>query len=429
MTFALGPAHVAAARLRAPQRPAAPGPRHPVAERRAVRHVAQPVLRQRRAEQRAQPRRQLHGRARPRVRRAAGSCATRSVSRTTTGSTRTCTPGSAVSAANTLTISAYNNANQRTNYFNQTDLIKSFDTGGITHTFLAGVELGYQDSANQRLDGVFGTNTLANLPNVPAVGPVRDRHALRRQSERQQCEERRDRRTSRRLTSRTRSPSPTRSSSSRACATTASRSTSTTSAPSSPPIDLGPHRHRREPARRARSSRRTRGRRTTSATATRSCPRASSSASRRRPPTSRRRRRATTRSARASTSLRNLTLTAAIFRLDRDDVRAADPANPGFFVKTGQQRTNGVEIGLQGEVTRELARLRRLHLPRQPRAQALQLGHGRDGVHAHSRPATTSASRRRTRSRCGIASRCRRASAPGSASSTRTTTTRRSTTR
>ena len=40
-----------------------------------------------------------------------------------------------------------------------------------------------------------------------------------------------------------------------------------------------------------------------------------------------------------------------MFRLVRDDVRVADPQNPGLFVKTGQQRTEGVELGLQGEVT------------------------------------------------------------------------------
>jgi catecholate siderophore receptor len=39
-----------------------------------------------------------------------------------------------------------------------------------------------------------------------------------------------------------------------------------------------------------------------------------------------------------------------VFRLDRDDVRSADPQNPGFFVKTGQQRTEGAELGLQGEL-------------------------------------------------------------------------------
>jgi catecholate siderophore receptor len=50
--------------------------------------------------------------------------------------------------------------------------------------------------------------------------------------------------------------------------------------------------------------------------------------------------------------LPRLTLSTALFRLDRDDVRVNDPLRPGFFVKTGKQRTEGFEIGLQGEVTR-----------------------------------------------------------------------------
>jgi catecholate siderophore receptor len=48
-----------------------------------------------------------------------------------------------------------------------------------------------------------------------------------------------------------------------------------------------------------------------------------------------------------------LTLSTAAFRLDRKDVRVADPANPGTFVKSGRQRTDGIEIGLQGDVTRD----------------------------------------------------------------------------
>jgi catecholate siderophore receptor len=48
-----------------------------------------------------------------------------------------------------------------------------------------------------------------------------------------------------------------------------------------------------------------------------------------------------------------LTLSTALFRLDRKDVRVADPSNPGAFVKSGKQRVDGVEIGLQGEVTRD----------------------------------------------------------------------------
>jgi catecholate siderophore receptor len=49
--------------------------------------------------------------------------------------------------------------------------------------------------------------------------------------------------------------------------------------------------------------------------------------------------------------LPRLALSTALFRTDRDDVRVADPANPGFFVRSGQQRTEGAEVGLQGDVT------------------------------------------------------------------------------
>ena len=45
-----------------------------------------------------------------------------------------------------------------------------------------------------------------------------------------------------------------------------------------------------------------------------------------------------------------MTLTTAVFRLDRDDVRVAE-TRPGFFVKTGQTRTEGVELGFQGGIT------------------------------------------------------------------------------
>ena len=68
-------------------------------------------------------------------------------------------PGSAVDAAGNVTLSAYNNANQRTNIFNQTDVTMAFATGPLGHKVLAGVELGYQDSHNKRNTGFFGNST------------------------------------------------------------------------------------------------------------------------------------------------------------------------------------------------------------------------------------------------------------------------------
>jgi catecholate siderophore receptor len=46
--------------------------------------------------------------------------------------------------------------------------------------------------------------------------------------------------------------------------------------------------------------------------------------------------------------LPGLTLSTAVFRLDRNHVRNAD--GNGGFVQTGQQRTEGIELGLQGEL-------------------------------------------------------------------------------
>ena len=49
---------------------------------------------------------------------------------------------------------------------------------------------------------------------------------------------------------------------------------------------------------------------------------------------------------------RALSLTTAIFRLDRTNTRATDPNDPARIVQTGGQRTNGFEFGLQGSITR-----------------------------------------------------------------------------
>lgn len=50
---------------------------------------------------------------------------------------------------------------------------------------------------------------------------------------------------------------------------------------------------------------------------------------------------------------RNLALTSAVYRLDRTNTRAVDPNDPSRILQTGSQRTNGFEIGLNGNVTRD----------------------------------------------------------------------------
>jgi catecholate siderophore receptor len=46
-----------------------------------------------------------------------------------------------------------------------------------------------------------------------------------------------------------------------------------------------------------------------------------------------------------------LSLTAAAYRLDRTNTRATDPNDPTRIVQTGSQRTNGIELGANGQLT------------------------------------------------------------------------------
>jgi len=74
------------------------------------------------------------------------------------------TTTTAVSGAGNVSLSAYNNANQRTNTFNQTDLTTKINAGGFEHTLLVGLELGRQDSTNLRNTGFFGAATTILVP-------------------------------------------------------------------------------------------------------------------------------------------------------------------------------------------------------------------------------------------------------------------------
>ncbi len=49
---------------------------------------------------------------------------------------------------------------------------------------------------------------------------------------------------------------------------------------------------------------------------------------------------------------RYLSLTSALYRQDRNNTRSIDPNDPTRIVQTGGQRTNGFEVGIQGRVTR-----------------------------------------------------------------------------
>lgn len=64
-------------------------------------------------------------------------------------------PGAVNAAGTAVAISAYNQATDRQNLFNQTDIVFTTRTGRVGHTLLAGAELGRQHTANFRETGYF----------------------------------------------------------------------------------------------------------------------------------------------------------------------------------------------------------------------------------------------------------------------------------
>jgi catecholate siderophore receptor len=74
-------------------------------------------------------------------------------------------PRSVDSTGTLVTLSAYNNRNDRANVFNQTELTYRVVTGSVGHTLLAGLEVGRQVTRNRRNTGFFdGTETSVSAP-------------------------------------------------------------------------------------------------------------------------------------------------------------------------------------------------------------------------------------------------------------------------
>ena len=82
-------------------------------------------------------------------------------------------PGAVNAAGTSVALQAYNNATQRDNLFNQTDLMFTLNTGGIRHQFVAGVELGRQVTDNFRNTGYFlSVGPTATSISVPISNPT-----------------------------------------------------------------------------------------------------------------------------------------------------------------------------------------------------------------------------------------------------------------
>jgi catecholate siderophore receptor len=70
-------------------------------------------------------------------------------------------PGAAAADRSSVALTAYDNATDRTNVFNQTDLTLIAATGWLEHTVLTGVEVGRQVTDNFRQTGFFNNTTAA----------------------------------------------------------------------------------------------------------------------------------------------------------------------------------------------------------------------------------------------------------------------------
>ncbi len=78
-------------------------------------------------------------------------------------------PGAATADMSQVALTSYNNATDRTNVFNQTDVTYALSTGSVRHTLLAGTEFGRQLTDNFRNTGFF--NNTATSVLVPFGNP------------------------------------------------------------------------------------------------------------------------------------------------------------------------------------------------------------------------------------------------------------------
>lgn len=83
-------------------------------------------------------------------------------------------PGAVNPANGTVAISAYRAWTQRENFINQTDLTFSFDTGAVVHRFLTGVELADQDTDNFRETGYFPAAANGGAERTSVSVPLTD---------------------------------------------------------------------------------------------------------------------------------------------------------------------------------------------------------------------------------------------------------------
>ncbi|HEX8194556.1 MAG TPA: TonB-dependent siderophore receptor [Allosphingosinicella sp.] len=85
-------------------------------------------------------------------------------------------PGAISANGQNVALSAYRDTSHRQNLISQTDLVWRTDAGGVGHTLLLGFELGRQETLSRRLNGVFqlpGAATASTI-SVPLSAPTID---------------------------------------------------------------------------------------------------------------------------------------------------------------------------------------------------------------------------------------------------------------
>jgi catecholate siderophore receptor len=81
-------------------------------------------------------------------------------------------PGALDTTGTQVTLQGYNSATDRVNLFNQTDLTGTLLTGVVRHTVLAGAELSRQRTDNFRNTGYFNGSATATSNTVPFANPT-----------------------------------------------------------------------------------------------------------------------------------------------------------------------------------------------------------------------------------------------------------------
>lgn len=71
-----------------------------------------------------------------------------------------------------VSLGAYNNTTARENVFNQTDFLYALNTGPVSHTLAAGIEIGRQVTNDRRRSGFFNNNPRDDSLRVPFSDPI-----------------------------------------------------------------------------------------------------------------------------------------------------------------------------------------------------------------------------------------------------------------